>query len=170
MSSLLDCVDVGTGCISPEQRLFVGIIAAAVMDATGGVRGGDTPITAGHSKALAREWFTDAGPDFHMVCTFAGFEPLVIRRRVLTYLDRVNLDPSQTIKLSRSRTGPTSRSQRAPLIGMGDVAEHAGVSVITVSRVLDGVRHVKDDTRARVLASVEAVGYVPSRRRATSVH
>ena len=44
------------------------------------------------------------------------------------------------------------------------VADQAGVSVATVSRVLKGHSSVSDETRARVLAAVEAVGYQPLRR------
>nr|WP_079151452.1 LacI family DNA-binding transcriptional regulator [Streptomyces sparsogenes] len=34
-----------------------------------------------------------------------------------------------------------------------DVAEHAGVSIATVSHVVNGTRRVSDRTRARVLAA-----------------
>lgn len=43
-----------------------------------------------------------------------------------------------------------------------DVAEHAGVSIATVSRVLRRPDDVRDSTRERVLASVKELGYVPS--------
>jgi LacI family transcriptional regulator len=43
-----------------------------------------------------------------------------------------------------------------------DVAEHAGVSIATVSRVLRRPDDVRESTRERVLASVKALGYVPS--------
>jgi LacI family transcriptional regulator len=43
-----------------------------------------------------------------------------------------------------------------------DVAEHAGVSIATVSRVLRRPADVREATRERVLASVRALGYVPS--------
>lgn len=43
-----------------------------------------------------------------------------------------------------------------------DVAEHAGVSIATVSRVLRRPDDVREATRERVLASVHALGYVPS--------
>jgi LacI family transcriptional regulator len=44
---------------------------------------------------------------------------------------------------------------------IGDVADAAGVSVATVSRVLNGGA-VKEDTAARVLAAVTTLGYTPN--------
>ncbi len=46
---------------------------------------------------------------------------------------------------------------------IADVAERAGVSTATVSRVLSGKPHVSDAMRARVLAAVNELGYRPSR-------
>ena len=43
-----------------------------------------------------------------------------------------------------------------------DVARHAGVSPMTVSRVVNGEKNVRQDTRARVEASIEALRYVPN--------
>src|SRR3954468_16794128 len=42
------------------------------------------------------------------------------------------------------------------------VAAHAGVSAQTVSRVLRGSGYVSDETRRKVLAAVDAVGYRPN--------
>lgn len=42
-----------------------------------------------------------------------------------------------------------------------DVAAHCGVSVASVSRVLNGAGPVTEATRQRVLKAVEALGYVP---------
>lgn len=42
-----------------------------------------------------------------------------------------------------------------------DVARRAAVSVASVSRALNGLASVHPDTRARVLAAAEALGYVP---------
>lgn len=44
-------------------------------------------------------------------------------------------------------------------VSIAQVAKHAGVSVATVSRVLNGNQAVKEPTRARVAASVQAMGY-----------
>ncbi len=43
-----------------------------------------------------------------------------------------------------------------------DVAKHAGVSTATVSKVLSGQPYVSDRTKARVLASVTELNYVPN--------
>lgn len=43
-----------------------------------------------------------------------------------------------------------------------DVAKRAGVSVITVSRVINGADYVRAATHARVLAAIEELQYVPN--------
>ncbi len=47
-------------------------------------------------------------------------------------------------------------------VKMQDVAQDAQVSVATVSRVLNGTQRVSDALRARVMASVEKLGYFPN--------
>ncbi len=44
-----------------------------------------------------------------------------------------------------------------------DVAKKAGVSIATVSAVINGTRFVAEDTRTRVLAAVDALNYQPNR-------
>jgi LacI family transcriptional regulator len=46
---------------------------------------------------------------------------------------------------------------------MRDVAERAGVSVTTVSHVINETRPVSDELRRRVLASMDELGYQPNR-------
>lgn len=48
------------------------------------------------------------------------------------------------------------------MVTMRDVALLAGVSVSTVSHVLNGTRNVNPDTRERVLSAVDALGYRPN--------
>ncbi len=48
-------------------------------------------------------------------------------------------------------------------VTLKDVAEHAGVSYATVSRVLASKPNIADETRARVMASVNELGYRPNR-------
>lgn len=45
--------------------------------------------------------------------------------------------------------------------GMKDVARHAGVSAATVSHVINNTRFVAEETRQKVMASIDALGYVP---------
>jgi LacI family transcriptional regulator len=57
-------------------------------------------------------------------------------------------------------SGHDSSSQ---VVTMADVAEHAGVSTATVSRVLSGRASVAPDIRAKVAAAVEEMSYRPNR-------
>ncbi|MDQ3785941.1 MAG: LacI family DNA-binding transcriptional regulator, partial [Actinomycetota bacterium] len=45
------------------------------------------------------------------------------------------------------------------MVTMKDVAELAGVSITTVSHVVNSTRSVAPETKARVLAAVEQTGY-----------
>jgi LacI family transcriptional regulator len=47
-------------------------------------------------------------------------------------------------------------------VNIRDVADKAGVSTATVSHVLNQTRFVRDETRQKVLAAVEALNYQPS--------
>jgi LacI family fructose operon transcriptional repressor len=49
------------------------------------------------------------------------------------------------------------------MVGIKDVAEAAGVSTATVSRVLANKPHVRPEVRERVLAAVEQLAYRPNR-------
>src|SRR5437763_11456770 len=52
------------------------------------------------------------------------------------------------------------RRPRAPVVS--DVGRLAGVSHQTVSRVINGSPHVRPETRARVVAAMEELGYRPN--------
>lgn len=52
------------------------------------------------------------------------------------------------------------RSQKGPTVT--DVARLAGVSAMTVSRVVNDDSHVLDETRKRVREAIETLGYVPN--------
>lgn len=43
-----------------------------------------------------------------------------------------------------------------------DVARHAGVSIATVSHVINNTRFVMEETKQRVLASIDTLGYTPN--------
>jgi DNA-binding LacI/PurR family transcriptional regulator len=55
---------------------------------------------------------------------------------------------------------PGALPRRQPTIR--DVARHAGVSVATVSRVLNDIPVVRTEMRDRVLEAIAALGYRPS--------
>src|ERR687886_1313854 len=54
---------------------------------------------------------------------------------------------------------PTSRTPPAD-VSLKDVAKHAGVSVTTVSNVINSTNRISPRTRERVLASIRELGYV----------
>ena len=47
-------------------------------------------------------------------------------------------------------------------VGLKDVARRAGVSIKTVSNVVNGYAHVRPDTRTRVNEAIDALGYRPN--------
>ena len=57
------------------------------------------------------------------------------------------------IKVSRRRSGATT---------IGDVARQAGVSAMTVSRVINHGKNVRETTRAAVLEAIERLNYSPN--------
>lgn len=57
--------------------------------------------------------------------------------------------------------GVTAGSPRRPVV-MGDVAAMAGVSQMTVSRVINDRSGVRDETRTRVLRAMQALDYRPN--------
>src|SRR5665213_4579772 len=48
------------------------------------------------------------------------------------------------------------------VVTIHDVARHAGVSPMTVSRVINSETNVRDETRAKVTASIKALRYSPN--------
>jgi LacI family transcriptional regulator len=61
--------------------------------------------------------------------------------------------------MTKSPEPPTSRTPPAD-VGLKDVAKHAGVSVTTVSNVINSTNRISPRTRERVLASIRELGYV----------
>lgn len=57
---------------------------------------------------------------------------------------------------------PASAEARSAGATIYSVADHAGVSIATVSRVLQGATVVAEATRQKVLTAVEELGYVPT--------
>jgi DNA-binding LacI/PurR family transcriptional regulator len=58
-----------------------------------------------------------------------------------------------------SATTLKNKNKPSATASISAVAGHAGVSIATVSRVLNGTKAVNADTRARVEAAVDALGY-----------
>lgn len=54
------------------------------------------------------------------------------------------------------------RRRHRKKVTLHDVARHAGVSHITVSRVINAGAWIKEETRNRVLTSIETLGYSPN--------
>lgn len=48
------------------------------------------------------------------------------------------------------------------IVTIHDVARHVGVSPMTVSRVINGEKNVREETRRKVMASVEELNYSPN--------
>src|SRR5205807_4979898 len=57
--------------------------------------------------------------------------------------------------------GALIRRETTHMVSIKEVAEAAGVSTATVSRVLSNGLHVRPEVRARVMAAVERLGYRP---------
>ena len=60
-----------------------------------------------------------------------------------------------------ARTAPPSGRDRSA-VTLREVAERAGVSMITVSRAINTPQQVSERTRERVQEAVSALGYVPN--------
>lgn len=61
--------------------------------------------------------------------------------------------------MSKSHAHADQRTRHDRHVSIAQVAEHAGVSVATVSRVLNGSEAVRELTRQHVMASVQVLGY-----------
>ena len=57
---------------------------------------------------------------------------------------------------------PRQRKRGVRAVTIYDVALHAGVSGMTVSRVLNSEGHVKPDTRQKVHDSIQKLNYAPN--------
>lgn len=64
--------------------------------------------------------------------------------------------------LESTTTGRPLRRKKGQAITIDAVADHAGVSPMTVSRVVNGQGNVRAETRERVLAAVRELGYTPN--------
>jgi DNA-binding LacI/PurR family transcriptional regulator len=67
----------------------------------------------------------------------------------------------KSAKIAKPSSEPPARLERRPPV-MADVAQLAGVSHQTVSRVLHDSPHVRGDTRERVLSAIRQLDYRPN--------
>lgn len=61
----------------------------------------------------------------------------------------------------QAHTGAEEEKSRATI---RDVARHSGVSIATVSRVLNGQEYVTEETREKVMQTVQELEYIPRQR------
>lgn len=172
MSSILDPIECRAGAIPPEQRLFLGVILNAVIDATGNTRSRDREARVAQDRDAALTWFQNANADFHAVCNLAGLEPDSVRAGVLAYVDRVTIAPAEAIAFRRYRVPSERETVQPRRVTISDVAGLAGVSNTTVTNALAGKPNASPATRERVRAAARELGYQPTltRRGGSSVH
>lgn len=174
MSLALDPTSIDAPTVPPEQRLFLGVILNAAMEAAGNSRMLDRNGDRAKARVQSLAWFKEAGEDFQTVCNLAGVEPERVQSGVLAYVNKVAADPGDAISVRRTRARSDRGAKRSPRhsVTMRDVAIHAGVSTQTVARVLDHHPSVARDTRERVEQSIKLLGYdsAISRRSAHLVH
>jgi hypothetical protein len=145
---------MNASAISPEQRLFVGVIVNAAQEAAGNTFSRNRAAEPSAAQEDARSWFVEGGDDFATVCELAGLEPEEVQARVLAYLGRVQRDPAARATVKRTNMPARERNVSIP-----DVARRAGVSPTTASNVLHNRANVNPATRARVLAAINELGY-----------
>ena len=75
-------------------------------------------------------------------------------------LDLVGQRPTRD-DLTWKTAGSTCRARARAVPGMKEVAEHAGVALSSVSRVLSGHPDVSEPMRRRVMAAVDELDYSP---------
>ena len=73
---------------SSERQLWCAVIGRALEDAIGNVGGVTGVIARERAVQEARHWFFQNGEDFRMVCDSAGYDPDLLRRRVLSIISK----------------------------------------------------------------------------------
>lgn len=115
-------VGAATPSISPKRhamadeaecRLWRAVIAQAIEDATAPLS--ENPRTR-KEKLQAREWFIEAGKDFHHACALAGYDP-----------DRIRDATMKLIEVVKPRDHKPRRQQ--PRLQKSSLYSHAGRSM-----------------------------------------
>src|SRR5665213_3321281 len=71
---------------SPERQLWCAVIDRALQDALDSVSTISDPDERHHIRDGARRWFERNGMDFRQTCESAGYDPDVLRGRVMHIL------------------------------------------------------------------------------------
>lgn len=98
--------------ISPERRLMLAIIIAAINDALGCSAVNDRDDQRDHERQRAKRWFEDGGSYFRKICCLAGLEPSDVRTAVLAYLDEQDRVLGKNRPLARNGGYGRPRAQR----------------------------------------------------------
>ena len=145
---------------APRSKAVIDVLAHELV----GPGGANAPLrpmmpsASGRSRSSTRTAGVGAAGPVHGRAVVAGAEWVMLsvptwHGHVATWHDVARTSPDRT-RETRSRSAQ-------------DVAEHAGVSVRTVSNVVYGFAQVAPETRARVQASIDELGYRPNRRPGT---
>ncbi len=70
-------------CNSSERQLWCAVISRALQDALNDVATISSPPLREQIREEARNWFVRNGSDFRAACNSAGYDPIVLRSRVL---------------------------------------------------------------------------------------
>ena len=73
---------------SSERQLWCAVIGRALEDAIGNVGGVTGLVARDRAVQEARHWFYQNDEDFRMVCDAAGYDPDLLRRRVLRIISK----------------------------------------------------------------------------------
>lgn len=98
---------------SPERRLMMAIIVAAVCDALGRSAAVESAESKERNRQFARQWFAEKGQDFRAVCVAAGFDPDTVSASVLAYVDAQVSTTGRKHSLSLSRIAEFNRDRLA---------------------------------------------------------
>lgn len=153
MTHEIDDTETIPHAASPEQRLFMAVIAEAALDAIGQPRCYDPPHRRASECSGALSWFWEAGDDFHAVCDLAGLDPSHTRSAVLDFV-------AHGRAASLRRSPPSRLSNRTAKPSLIDVAAASGLSRETVRRVVAGDPTVSPDKRQRITRAIHETGYV----------
>ncbi len=81
---------------------------------------------------------------------------------IMSNIDALSMHTVEKLKKQMNKLARKSRSGARGSVTIKDVARHAGVSPMTVSRVVNGSQYVSDATRQTVMQAVRQLGYSPN--------